>query len=128
MKSTLRLSLFAAAFLLAVATMVGQAPTGTISGVVMDESGAVIPNAEVVITNKATGAARTIQTGTDGTYTAPSLLAGQYEVRVNVSGFRTTVRDAEVQVGGTTTVEMRMQVGQSKDVVTVEEIGRASCR
>ncbi|HLJ50339.1 MAG TPA: carboxypeptidase regulatory-like domain-containing protein [Bryobacteraceae bacterium] len=121
MKSTLHLCLFLATlFLLATLSMFGQAPTGTISGVVMDESGAVIPGAELVITNKATGATRTIKTGADGSYTAPSLLAGTYEVKANVNGFRTTVRDAEVVVGGTTTVEMRMQVGQSKDVITVE--------
>lgn len=123
MKSTLHLCLLAAALcLLAVVPMVGQAPTGAISGIVMDESGAVIPDVEVVITNKATGASRTTRSGSDGSFTAPSLMAGLYELRANVKGFRTTVRGAEVQVGGTTNVELRLQVGESKDVVTVESV------
>ena len=123
MKSTLRLCLLAVVLLLLAAfNMVGQTPTGSISGTVIDETGAVVPGAEVIITNKATGAARTVTTASDGTYNAPSLLAGQYELRVTVKGFRTTIRDAEVAVGGTTAVELRMQVGESKDVVTVEAV------
>jgi len=101
-------------------TVYAQAPTGTISGTVTDESGAVVPNATVTITNKDTGFIRTVTTNAEGLYTAPSLPAGQYEVRAEMQGFRTTLRPAEVQVGGTTTVEMKMQVGQSKEVVTVE--------
>src|SRR5258708_21464112 len=123
MKSILHLCLLAAALcLLAAVPMVGQAPTGTIAGFVGGESGAVVPDAEVVITYKATGASRTIRSGSDGSFVAPSLQAGEYEVKANVTGFRTTIRGAEVQVGGTTTVEMRMQIGQSKDVVTVESV------
>ena len=114
------------ALMLVVVLLVGavalyaQAPTGTISGAVTDESGAVVPNASVTITNKDNGFTRTVTTNAEGLYSAPSLPAGQYEVRVEMQGFRTLVRQAEVQVGGTTTVEMRMQVGQSKEVVTVE--------
>jgi hypothetical protein len=97
-----------------------QSVYGTISGTVADESGAVVPNATVTIVNKATGFTRTITSNADGTFNAPSLTAGLYEVRAEIQGFRTTVREAEVQVGGTTTVDMKMQVGQSKEVVTVE--------
>jgi len=117
-----RTSVLMLVFLLLVAglAMYAQAPTGTISGTVTDESGAVVPNASVVISNKDTGFTRTVTTNAEGLYSAPSLPAGQYEVRVEMQGFRTLVRAAEVQVGGTTTVEMRMQVGQSKEIVTVE--------
>jgi len=106
--------------LVGAVALYAQAPTGTISGAVTDESGAVVPNASVTITNKDNGFTRTVTTNAEGLYSAPSLPAGQYEVRVEMQGFRTLVRQAEVQVGGTTTVEMRMQVGQSKEVVTVE--------
>src|SRR5579862_6192828 len=98
-----------------------QAPTGIITGTLTDESGAVIPNATVTITNKATGViARTATTDAQGYYSAPSLPAGDYEVRAEVSGFRTVQRDATVQAGSTTTVNMPMTLGATKEVVTVE--------
>lgn len=97
-----------------------QVPTGTISGVVQDESGAVVPGAVITITHKDTGATRSLSSTSEGTFSAPSLAAGQYEVKAVMTGFRTTLRDATVEVGSTTTVDMRLQVGTSKDVVTVE--------
>lgn len=100
--------------------MWAQVSVGTISGTVFDESGAVIPNAEVSVKNKATGAERRLTTGADGAYSAPALVAGEYEVTVTVKGFRTLKRDAVVTVGSITTVEARMQVGQSSEVVSVE--------
>ena len=79
--------------------LIAQAPTGTISGYVTDESGAVIPNATVTITNKATGFARTATTNAEGFYSAPALPAGDYEVRAETKGFKTLVRAATVEAG-----------------------------
>ena len=113
------MSLFLA--LLLVGTVVyAQAPTGTILGTVADESGAVIPSATVTITNKATGVARQATTNAAGLYSAPALEAGEYQVRVEVAGFRTLVRDATVQAGTDTTVNAAMTLGEAKEVVTVE--------
>jgi len=97
-----------------------QAPTGIITGTVTDETGAVIPNVTVTITNKATSVSRTAQTNAEGLYSAPALLAGDYEVRAEAPGFRTLQRDANVQAGGTTTVNLPMTLGGTKEVVTVE--------
>jgi hypothetical protein len=97
-----------------------QAPVGTISGVVADDSGAVIPNATVKIRNKATDAERSIVTNADGSFSAPALAAGVYEVRVELKGFRTVVREAQVETGLTTTADIRLPVGQTSEVVNVE--------
>jgi hypothetical protein len=105
---------------LTVACALSQVPTGTISGTVSDESGALIPNAQVTITNKASGAVRSVTSGADGSFNAASLAPGEYEVKAGFQGFRTTLRDATVETGAVTTVDMRLQVGASKDVVTVE--------
>src|ERR1700678_4552595 len=94
-----------------------QAPVGTISGVVADDTGAVIPNAIVKIRNKATGAEREILSGADGSYSAPALPAAVYEIKVEVKGFRTVVRDATVETGLTTTADIRLPVGQTSEVV-----------
>ncbi|HLG96014.1 MAG TPA: carboxypeptidase regulatory-like domain-containing protein [Bryobacteraceae bacterium] len=94
--------------------------TGTISGTVADESGAVIPNATITITNKATGATRTANTNAEGYFSAVALLAGDYDVKAEVAGFRTLVRPATVQAGETTQVNLPMSLGQTQEVVTVE--------
>src|SRR5579883_681792 len=102
------------------AALYGQSPTGIITGTVSDASGAVIANAAVTITNKATGASRSATANASGTFSAPALDPGVYEVRAEITGFRTTVREATVTAGNTTTVDMSMQIGESKEVVNVE--------
>lgn len=97
-----------------------QAPVGTISGVVGDESGAIIPNANVKIRNKETGAERDLMSNAEGAFSAPSLPAGVYEVRVELKGFRTVIREATVETGLTTTADIRLPIGQTSEVVNVE--------
>src|SRR5579864_4399133 len=105
---------------LCCATALAQGPTGIITGTLTDESGAVIPNASVTITNKETGFARTVTTNAEGYFSAPALPAGDYEVKAEVTGFRTLVRPATVQAGETTQVNLPMSLGQTQEVVTVE--------
>ena len=100
--------------------MQAQAPTGTILGAVTDASGAVIPQATVSITDKATASLRTLTTNAEGLFSAPALAAGEYEVRGEMQGFRTIVRDASVRAGSSTTVNLAMAVGASKEILTVE--------
>ena len=97
-----------------------QTATGTISGTVTDESGAVIPSATVTITNKATGSARTLTANSEGLYSAPALPAGDYDVRVEMQGFRTEVRPTQVLAGSSTTVNLKLSVGATQEVVNVE--------
>jgi len=94
--------------------------TGIIVGTVSDESGAVIANASVTITNKATGVARTAATNSVGYFSAPALAPGAYDVKIEASGFRTSEREATVLAGSTITVNMPMSLGATKEVVTVE--------
>ena len=109
------------AFLLAFCELAhAQAPTGNISGAVRDEVGAVIPNATVTITNKATDFNRALSTNAEGLYSAPALVPGEYDVRVEMQGFRTLVRPATVVAGGSTTVDLALSLGTAQEVVTVE--------
>ena len=108
------LSLTASGFLEA------QTGTGAIIGTVTDASGAVVPNATVTITNQATGTTRTIASNGDGLYSAPALPAGTYQVRVEMQGFQTNVRDAQVLAGSDTTANVSLAIGQSEQVVTVQ--------
>jgi hypothetical protein len=97
-----------------------QAPTGTITGTVTDQSGAVVPNANITITEKSTNTNRTEKTNAQGLYSAPALSPGDYLVKAEAPGFRTLQREAQVTAGTTTTVDLNMAVGAATEVMTVE--------
>ena len=97
-----------------------QVPTGTISGTAVDPSGAVIPNVKVTIKNKATGSERQVLSASDGTFSAPALPAGNYELTAQGTGFRTVKQEATVATGTVVSVEFQMQIGQTSEIVTVE--------
>jgi hypothetical protein len=99
-----------------------QTATGAVVGTVQDGSGAVVPGANVTITNKGTAVSRSLVTNSDGLYSAPSLQAGDYEVKVESSGFRTTVLDAQVLAGTTTTANVTLSLGEAQQTVTVEAV------
>ncbi len=120
MKNVSQLSWLLILVLACSSILFGQAPSGSVSGTVYDETGAVIANALVIIKNKDTGAERRIASGADGVFNAPALQAGLYEVRVEMKGFRTQVREATVEVGSATTADARLSVGAATEVVTVE--------
>jgi hypothetical protein len=66
-----------------------QIAAATISGIVVDQAGAPVPGASVTVTATDTGRPRTAFTDRNGRYLAPALPPGRYEVRVELSGFRT---------------------------------------
>jgi hypothetical protein len=107
------------------ATALAQAPVGTISGIVLDQNGAVVPNASITIKNKATGAERKLTSDEDGNFSAAALPAGDYEVRAEAKGFRTTLREYTVATGSIVRAEMQMEVGQATEIVTVSAAGAA---
>ncbi|MEO6726996.1 MAG: TonB-dependent receptor, partial [Blastocatellia bacterium] len=100
-----------------------QAPVGTISGTVTDQAGAVIHNAIILISNKATGIERQSKSESDGTYSAPSLPAGVYEMKVQLQGFRTLLREVTVSTGIVTKIDLSLEVGQATEIVTIEASG-----
>jgi hypothetical protein len=110
----------AALFCAAIAIATAQAPTGALAGAVQDPSGAAAPAARVKAVNTTTGIARTITTSEQGDYIFPSLLAGEYDVSVDASGFQGMVRQALVEAGTTTTADFALRVGDAKDSVTVD--------
>src|SRR2546425_584543 len=95
-----------------------QVAGATVSGTVTDPSGAVIPNAQVSITDVATGVTRNVTTGGAGFYTAPNLLPGTYEIRITAPGFSTLVRTGiTLTVGAQQALDIKMQVGQVSQTV-----------
>lgn len=93
--------------------------TGSIQGTVTDPNGAVVPDAAITITNKATGQTNRITSSSSGTYTSGALIPGQYEIRIESKGFKTQVLNATVQVGVTTSGNAKLSLGQSTEIVEV---------
>src|SRR5882672_1030422 len=97
-----------------------QVAGATLTGTVKDSSGGVIPNAQVAITDVATGVTNTVSSGGAGLYSAPNLLPGTYEVRVTALGFSTHVqRGITLTVGAQQVLDITMQVGQMTQTVEV---------
>jgi len=97
-----------------------QVSGATLTGTVKDSSGAVIPNAQVVIMDVATGVTRTVSPGGAGLYTAPNLLPGTYEVRITATGFSTAVQKGVIlTVGEQQVLDFTMRVGQMSQTVEV---------
>src|SRR3954467_445052 len=65
----------------------GQTTFSSITGTVTDQSGAVVPNAQVTANNQDTGAFRHASTGADGVYIIPNLAPGTYRIQVEQKGF-----------------------------------------
>jgi Carboxypeptidase regulatory-like domain/TonB dependent receptor len=97
-----------------------QRDTGTITGTVRDESGAVIPGVAITVTHTQTNISFNTVTGDAGTYTAPALRVGDYAVAAELAGFKKEVRRGIVlQVNAVAVVDMTLQVGQVSEVAEV---------
>jgi len=85
----------------------------SLTGTVTDPSGAVMPGVKVTITDTLTGVARTLETNASGAYLAPELVAGTYDVKAEMPGFKTYSRTGIVlNVNDIVRVDIPMQVGQ----------------
>ena len=93
---------------------------GSVTGNVSDQSGAVVPNASVSLTNTGTGQVREATTGDDGAYTITSVLPGIYDLKVTKQGF-TTYSETSVNVTANNIlrVDPKLKVGNVTEVVSV---------
>jgi hypothetical protein len=113
--------LTALAVALIVTPLAAQTITGTISGVVSDPTGAVVPQATASITNINTGLSRTVTTNDLGEYVAPDLPNGTYRIMVKQANFKeAVVNNVEVHVASTALVNIVLTMGNTSEQVTVE--------
>src|SRR4030088_2663950 len=98
-----------------------QVAGGTLSGTITDPSEKFVPQAQIAITNVATGITTTVTTNSDGFYIAANLLPGEYQVTVSASGFTTEARKGiSLTVGAQQVFNLTLQVGSAaKTVVEV---------
>jgi Carboxypeptidase regulatory-like domain len=100
--------------------------TGNIIGDVVDQSGAVIPNAAVMVKNEATGAVMQAKSDAQGSFRIPDVPIGSYSVTVNASGFGATTLSHVTVVAGNSTPLGKVALSLGKTAETVEVEGSAS--
>ena len=106
--------------LLVVPVAFAQGVSGHIIGTVLDTSSAVIPNAQVTITNQETGIITHTKSNAVGEYRSDNLPPGTYSVKVEAPGFRDTVSAGNiVTVDGNNRVDVNLQVGKADQTVEV---------
>ena len=94
--------------------------TGSIAGVVTDDSGGVLPGATVEVTNAATNQMRTAVTDRSGRYAVLLVPPGEYTVNGSLSSFKTVVRErVSVAVESTSRVDLQLSVGRIEETVSV---------
>jgi len=106
--------------ILAARPAAAQVSGASLSGEVTDESGAAIAGCTVSIKNIATGDIREVPTNSDGFYTAPNLLPGNYEVTASATGFSTVVqKNVTLTVGAEQPLNITLRVGNLSQQVVV---------
>jgi len=97
-----------------------QAVAG-MTGTVTDSGGAVVPQATVTIKNIDTGVTNRAITSSVGTYAVTGLLPGRYQVKVDATGFKSSVTDnVQVDIGKQSTINVTVDVGKATETVEVQ--------
>jgi hypothetical protein len=115
-----------AALLLAVSVTIfslsvnAQSTYGSISGTILDSSGAAVPGATATLTNLSTAEKRTQTSGDDGHFVFVNLFQGQYRIDIEKQGFKHFVRQGVVvEVQQDTRVDATLTIGQVSETVEV---------
>jgi hypothetical protein len=118
---SLRIGLGLMILLVATGRLFGQAgQTGTITGIVTDSSGAIMPNVKVTVTNTATNVSYRTTASSSGDYTVPNLLPGTYTVAAEAKGFQKSLTNVlTLAVDQTIRVSLAMKPGAVTDTVEV---------
>lgn len=109
--------------LLQVSSAFGQQITATLSGIVTDPSGGVIPNAHIVATNNGTNAPFTIDSNAGGEYRINLLPVGTYTVKVTATGFKAFVQTGVVlDLGQSASLNAALTIGGTNETVEVTTV------
>ena len=121
MRFTPALTLFLLFVAAAPGTLLGQAPTATIRGIVVDPSNARVPGAQVTITRDETNEVRQTVSDDEGRFTLAQLQSGQYTLEAELAGFSVFRQRAHLAVGANVWVEARLAISPSSVVLSVGE-------
>ena len=119
-KNWLAAAMVAVAVVLSVGAANAQSGGSSISGTVLDPSGAVVVNARVEIHNAVSGFDRTTTTDSQGRFSFPNVPFNPYHMTVTATGFAQNAQDVEIRSALGVNVKVSLAVARSTDTVTVE--------
>ncbi len=106
--------------LLCAATSMLAQNSGSIGGVITDQSGALVPNAQITVVNPETGVGQKTTSLNDGKYLFNNLPPGPYQMKVEDAGFKSyTSKGILLHVADKLTVNVSLEVGESRETVAV---------
>ena len=107
--------------ILCAASAHAQFDSANVSGVVQDTTGAILPGADVTLTNVGTKIARQAVTNEAGLYTFPNVPVGEYQITAMLSGFKPiTKAGVQVNAGLNIRVDVALEVGALSETIQVE--------
>jgi hypothetical protein len=119
-----RVILLIVSVLLLAIPALSQLDRGTILGTALDQSGAVIPGATVLVVNQETGRTVKLTTDSHGSFVAPELDVGRYRVSVSHTGFSTrVVENVRLHASDRINLQLRLAPGVVRQTVTVSGVG-----
>jgi hypothetical protein len=122
LRAVLLLAVSSLLALLLVRPLDAQVLYGSVSGTITDQSGAVVPNAPVTLTNEGTGLKRQTTTDSSGSYRVLDLPQGNYTIEVTATGFKPLkITNVSVAIGQVNAKDLQLQVGTTTQEVTVLE-------
>jgi len=101
--------------------VLAQTPTGTLQGIVSDQSGALVSGAKVTITNASTNETKELTTDSAGHYVAPFLTPGTYRIQTEAKGFNSArVDNIKIDISQTRSIDIALRVGAVSEQVEVQ--------
>src|SRR3982751_3802132 len=115
--TSIKLCVAALAFTLCVCAQTDRA---NLTGTVTDQSSAIVPGATITAVHTATNATRTVTANSTGEYVLPQLVVGDYQLRVEAPGFKSSVNSGiGLTPGATIRADIKLEVGQVTESVQV---------
>jgi hypothetical protein len=115
--------LLVSCFLLSAGILQAQVNTGSLSGLVLDSSGAAVAGTELTVTSADTGYSRTSKSLGDGAYSLPDLPIGNYTLTASANGFSQVEQKVKIGVGERIRLDLRLTVGAANQTVEVNATG-----
>ena len=98
-----------------------QSVRGSLSGSVLDQSGAAIPGAKITVRDPNTGVTRTTVSSSEGAYSIPELNLGSYDVTASASGFSTQIQHGvQITIGNVSALNLTLKAGSTETTINVD--------